>query len=210
VEVNGAPEGIWPKGQVDCGQPLLACMEELLPCTLLKVPDGLFCNAILEVGVNPTEGEPLPLCTAAVFGGVVCKLSVVAVAVEDADAVLPGKVFEGSFGFHCFFGGELGHEVDVLQSQVVVNKDGGHCIAFLGKCSLQLGNEAHLHQNHLIGTNTLSCFHCHKHFGGGHSSFLGNLGHGTKEASRAGRRLDLGQPSRDLAIMHELLELGEG
>jgi hypothetical protein len=78
-------------------------MEELLPCTLSKVPDGLFCNAILEVGIDPTEGKSLPLCTAAVLEGVVCKLSVVAVVVEDADAVLLGKVFEGSFGFHCFF-----------------------------------------------------------------------------------------------------------
>ncbi len=116
MEVNGAPEGIWPKGQVDGGRPLLACMEELLPCTFSKVPDGLFCNAILEVGIDPTEGESLPLCPAAVFEGVVCKSSVVAVVMEDAYAVLFGKVFEGLFDFHCLFGGELGHQVDVLQS----------------------------------------------------------------------------------------------
>ncbi len=116
MEVNGAPEGIWPKGQVDGGQPSLVCMEELLPCTLPKVSDGLFCNAILEVGVDPTEGESLPLCTAAVFEGVVCKLSVVAVVMEDADAVLSSKVSKGLFGFHCLFEGELGHQVDVLKS----------------------------------------------------------------------------------------------
>jgi hypothetical protein len=91
-------------------------MEKLLPSTLSKVPDGLFCNAILEVNIDPTEGELLPLCTAAIFEGVVCKLSVVAVVVEDADAVLLGKVFKGLFGFHCFFLGELGHQVDILQS----------------------------------------------------------------------------------------------
>ncbi len=116
MEVNGAPERIWPKGQVDGSRPLLASMEELLPCTLLKVPDGLFCNAILDVGVDPTEGELLPLCTAAVFEGVVCKLSVVAVVVEYAYAVLLGKVFKGLFGFHFLFRGEHGHQVDVLQS----------------------------------------------------------------------------------------------
>ncbi len=38
----------------------------------------------------------------------------------------------------------------------------------------------------------------------------GYFGHGTKEASRAGRRLDLGQTLRDLAVMRQLLELGEG
>ncbi len=115
MEVNSAPEGIWLKGQVDGGQPSLAHMGELLLCTLLKVPDGFLCNAILEVGVDPTEDESLPLCTAAVFEGVVCKSSVVAVVVEDADAVLLSKVFEGLFGFHCFFRVELGHQVDVLQ-----------------------------------------------------------------------------------------------
>ncbi len=114
--MNGAPEGIWPKGQVDGGRASFACMEELILCTLSKVPDDLFCNVILEVGIDPTEGELLPLCTAAVFEGVVRKLSIVAVVVEDADAVLLGKVFEGLFGFYCFVGGELGHQVDVLQS----------------------------------------------------------------------------------------------
>ena len=183
---------------MDGGQPLLERMEELLLCTLSKVPDGLFCNAILEVGVDPKKGEPLPLCTAAIFEGNVCKLSAVAVVVEDVDAMLLGKVFKGSVGFHCLFRGELGHKVDVLWSQIVVNKDSGRCTAFLGEWSLQLGNEAHLRQNHLIDTNTLSCFCCHKHFRGGLLSFAGDLSHGTKEASHAGRRLDLGQSSRDL------------
>ncbi len=92
----------------------------------------------------------------------------------------------------------------------MVNKDSGRCIAFLGECSLQLGVRAHLRQNHLINTDTLICLHCHKHFRGGLLSFPGNLGHGTKEASCAGRRLDLVQSSRDLAVKHKLLELGEG
>ncbi len=100
--------------------------------------------------------------------------------------------------------------MDILQSQVVVYKDGGRCVAFPGECSFQLCNEAYLHQNHLIDTNTLSCLCCHKHFGGGLLSFPGYLGHSTKEASRAGRRLDLGQSSWDLAIEGKLLELGEG
>ncbi len=103
MEVNGAPEGIWPKGQVDGGRPSLARMEELLPCALSEVPDGLFCDAILEVGVDPTEGETLPLCTATVLEGIVCKLSIVAVVVGDTDTVLLGKVLEGLFCFNCLF-----------------------------------------------------------------------------------------------------------
>jgi hypothetical protein len=101
--VNSTPKCIWPEGQVDGGRPALAHMEELLPCTLSEVPDGLFRNAVLEMGVDPTEGEMLPLCTAAVLEGVVCKLSIVAVVVEDVDAMLLGKVFKGLFGFHCLF-----------------------------------------------------------------------------------------------------------
>jgi hypothetical protein len=113
--MDHASEGIWPKGQVDGSRLLLGHMEELFPCTLTEVPDGLFCNAVLEVGVDPTKGEPLPLGTAAVLEGVVCKSSIVAMVVEDADAVMLGKVLKGLFGFHRLFGGKIGHEVDVLQ-----------------------------------------------------------------------------------------------
>ena len=69
----------------------------------------------LEMGIDSTEGETLPLCTAAVLEGVVCKSSIVAVVVEDTDAVLLGKVLEGTFGFNPLFWGELGHQVYVLQ-----------------------------------------------------------------------------------------------
>ncbi len=103
MKVSGTPECIWPKGQVGGGRPALVRMEELLPCTLSEVPDGLFCNAILEMGIDSTEGEMLPLCTAAVLEGIVCKFSIVAVVVEDTDAVLLGKVLKGSFCFKCLF-----------------------------------------------------------------------------------------------------------
>ncbi len=88
---------------MDGSRPALARMEELLPCTLLEVPDGLFCDAILEMGIDSTEGETLPLCTAAVLEGIVCKSSIVAVVVEDTDAALLGKVLEGLFCFNCLF-----------------------------------------------------------------------------------------------------------
>ncbi len=93
----------------------MARMEELLLCTLSEIPDGFLGNAILEVGVEPTEGESLPFGTAAVLEGIVCKSSIVAVVVEYAYAVLLGKVFkQGSFGFHGLLRGKLGHEVDIL------------------------------------------------------------------------------------------------
>jgi hypothetical protein len=134
VEVNSIPEGIWPKSQVDGGWPSLARMEELLLCTLAEVLDGFFSNAILEVGVDPTKGKMLSLGTAAVLEGIVHESSIVTVVVEDADTVLLGEVFECTLGLHCFFRGELGHEMDVLELGVVVDKDGGRSVASLGEC----------------------------------------------------------------------------
>ncbi len=42
MEMDGIPEGVWPKGQVDGGRPSLARIKELLPCTLAEVSDGFF------------------------------------------------------------------------------------------------------------------------------------------------------------------------
>ncbi len=118
---------------MDDGRPALARMEELLPHTLPEISDGFLCNAILEVGIDPTEGELLSFGAAPVLEGVVCKLSIVAVVVEDADAVLIGEVLKGSLGFHGLLGGELGYQTDVLEPRLVVHEDGG-CL--LGKCPL--------------------------------------------------------------------------
>jgi hypothetical protein len=115
MKVDSTPKCIKPEGQVDGGRPVLVRREELLPCTLSEIPDGFLGNAILEVGIDPTEGELLPFGTAAVLEGVVCKPSVVAVVVEYAYAVLLGEVFKGSFGFHGLLRGKLGHEVDLLE-----------------------------------------------------------------------------------------------
>jgi hypothetical protein len=57
----------------------------------------------LEMGIDSTEGETLPLCTAAALEGVVCKSSIIAVVVEDTDAVLLDKVLKGSLCFNCHF-----------------------------------------------------------------------------------------------------------
>jgi hypothetical protein len=56
MKVNHIPQSVWPKGQVDSGWPLLSCMEELLPHDLLEIADGLHCNAILEVSIDPQKG----------------------------------------------------------------------------------------------------------------------------------------------------------
>ncbi len=136
MEIDSTPECIRPEGQVDGSRPALACMEELLPCTLPEVSDGFLCNAILEVDIDSTEGESLSFGAAAVLESVVCKLSVVTVVVEDANAVLLGKVLKSSLGFHGLLRGELGHQMDVLEPRVVVHKDGGCRVVLLGECPL--------------------------------------------------------------------------
>ncbi len=122
MEVDSTPECIMPEGQVDGGRPALSHMEELLPHTLPEISDSFLYNAILEVGIDPTEGESLSFGAAAVLEGVVCKTSIVTVVVEDADAMLLGEVLEGLLGFHGLLGGELGHQIDVLEPRVVVKQ----------------------------------------------------------------------------------------
>jgi hypothetical protein len=86
--------------------------------------------------MDPTEGESLSFGAAAVLEGVVCKTSAVAVVVEDADAMLFGKVLKGLLCIHGFLGGELRHQMDVLEPGVVVHEDSGCCLALLGECPL--------------------------------------------------------------------------
>jgi hypothetical protein len=109
-------------------------MEELLSCAPREVLDCLLCNVILEMGVNLAKGKTLFLGAATVLSNsVVRKLSIVAMVVEDVDAMLLSEVLGRALNFHCFFRGELGHEMDVLELGVVVNKDGGCGVVLLGE-----------------------------------------------------------------------------
>ncbi len=108
-------------------------MEELLPCALVEIPDGLLRNAILEMGINPAKGKTLSLDIVTVLKSIVRELSIVAMGVEDADAMLLSKVRKCALCFYCFFIGELGHEMDVLELGEVVGKDGGCSVALLGE-----------------------------------------------------------------------------
>jgi hypothetical protein len=66
---------------VDCLWPAGVHMEQLLPCTFGEVLDGLLGDAILEVGIYPTEGELLPCFMACLLEGVVMEASIVAMIV---------------------------------------------------------------------------------------------------------------------------------
>jgi hypothetical protein len=108
-------------------------MEELLHCALTEVADGLLCNVALEVGVDPAKGKTLSRCAATVLEGIAHKASIVAVVVEDADAMLLGKVLKRALSFHGLSRGNLGHQVDVLELGVVVDKDRGCGVLLLGE-----------------------------------------------------------------------------
>jgi hypothetical protein len=97
-------QGIWPQCKVDCLRPMGARMEQLLPCTFQEVLDGLLSDAVLEVGIYPTEGELLHCFMACLLEGVVVEAHVVAMVVLDFDSVFCHVLLEGKLGGKCFIG----------------------------------------------------------------------------------------------------------
>jgi hypothetical protein len=81
VKVGCIVQGIWPQSKVDCLRLVGGRMEQLLPCTFQEVSDGLLGNAVLEVGIYPSEGELLPCLMACLLEGVVVKASIVTMIV---------------------------------------------------------------------------------------------------------------------------------
>jgi hypothetical protein len=86
---------------VDCRWPTMMWVEQLFPCTLAEVPNGLLSDPILEMGVDAAESEPLICTRTCSFEVVVGKLTIVAMVMQYFDAVLIGKVLEGSLGVYC-------------------------------------------------------------------------------------------------------------
>ncbi len=95
-------------------------------------------NAILKVGIDPTEAELLPCIMACLLEGVVVKMSVVAVVMEDLDSMLSSILLEGELDGKCFVGLVIKLEVDELKAAEVIDKDCGALEVLLGKFALQL------------------------------------------------------------------------
>ena len=76
----------------------MMCMEQLFPCTLAEIPNGLLSDPILEMGVDAAEGEPLICARTCSFEVVVGKSTIVAMVIQYFYAVLIGKVLKGSLG----------------------------------------------------------------------------------------------------------------
>ncbi len=58
-------------------------------------------DAILKMGIDPTEGELLPCIVACLLEGVVVKTSIVTVVMEDLDSMLCSRLLEGKLGNKC-------------------------------------------------------------------------------------------------------------
>jgi hypothetical protein len=113
-------------------------VEQFLPHALREVLDGLLGDAILKVGIDPTEGELLPCVVACLLEGVVMEVLVIAVIMEDLGSMFCSILFKGKLGGECFLGLVVELEVDKLKAAIVVDKDGGTLIALLGKFAFQL------------------------------------------------------------------------
>jgi hypothetical protein len=135
--------------------------------------------------------------------------SVVAVVMKDLDSVFCQVLLKGKLGGKCFVG--LVDEVEVNKSKaaIVVKKDGGALIAFLGECAFQLCIKFHFCQRHLIHQDTLSRFGCNKDLvvGLGFLALPGKLSHCSKKAACTLRRQHLSKLLWNLAIESKLLEL---
>ena len=137
AQVRSVAQSVRPKGCADSLRPLLLCVPELLASALREVADGSLGDAILEVRIYPAKGELLALGLACLTEEAVGKSAVVTVVVGDTDAMLSGKLFEGALCIDGFLAGEIaGHQVDKLETGIMVHKNGGIPIARLGEYPL--------------------------------------------------------------------------
>ncbi len=130
---------------MDCLWPAGARVEQLLLCAFREVPDGLLGDAILKVGIDPTENELLPCLVACLLEGVVMEAAIVAVIMEDLDSMFCSILLKGELGGECFIGLVVELEVGLMEVAEVVNKDSGVLVALLGKYAFQLCMKTYFH-----------------------------------------------------------------
>jgi hypothetical protein len=99
-------------------------MQELLLGALQEVPDGTLGNSILEMCIDPAEGELLLVLLACLLECIVRKSTIVAMVVFDGYAVLGGESLECFLCFYRFVGRQVLHQMDVSKAGETVDKDG--------------------------------------------------------------------------------------
>jgi hypothetical protein len=131
-------------------------MEELFLSALGEVLDGSLRDAILEVGIDPANGELLALAFAGFAEHTVHKSTVVAVVMLHSHPVLSGKSFECTLRINGLGRGKVAcHKVNKLEMQIVVNKDCCVLVACLGKRALCLGVKPRLSRLHVVDKDAL-------------------------------------------------------
>ncbi len=115
---------VWPQSCVHCRWQLLACMQELLSGAFREVLDGTLGNSILEMHIDPAEGELLLVLLACLLECIVRKSTIVAMVVFDGYTVLGSKSLKCFFCFYCFVGRQVLHQMDVLKAGEMVDEDG--------------------------------------------------------------------------------------
>ncbi len=71
MEERGVTQCVGPQREVHCSQPSSPGVQQLLACALREVANAALGDAILEVGVDDTEGKLLAGVMACLFEGVV-------------------------------------------------------------------------------------------------------------------------------------------
>ncbi len=99
---SAAAQGVWPQRKVNCLRPASASVQQLLARALQEIADGVLGDAVLEMGINATEGELLEHFMARLLECIVGESTVVAVIMLNFYAVLGGKGLEGAFGGNGF------------------------------------------------------------------------------------------------------------
>ena len=77
-------------------------MEELFPGLFLRVLNALLRYSVLEMGIDPTLGDRLPIVHHCLDKCVARKSTIVGMVVPDDDALLYGVSFESAFSIDCF------------------------------------------------------------------------------------------------------------
>jgi hypothetical protein len=102
IPTHAIAQGIWPQGKVDRLGPARAQVKQLLVRALQEVSDGLLGNIILEVSAHATKSKLLSCVLACLSEGVVLKLPVVAVIMEDFYSMFVHVLLKGKLGSKCF------------------------------------------------------------------------------------------------------------
>ena len=88
-------------------------VKEVCASLFLKVTDTFFGDAILEMGIDATVGDGLPLQRDICQEGIISKSTIVTVVVQYCETPIFAEGFESTLGLDCFSRGDGLHDMDV-------------------------------------------------------------------------------------------------